>query len=144
METTYKTLAQFLASLNLTVQQLKKRTGIPIYRLRAIYKDGQFTEEEFKRLVEALGARPAISMAYASQMGNFNQNGIGNEQNITINTFVTIIMRRLGLIPKAAPTRVLPAQPVLTCTAQQRVLSQLPGSQVAPVSGGLSPIDHVF
>jgi hypothetical protein len=144
METTYKTLAQFLASLNLTVQQLKQRTGIPIYRLRAIYKHGQFTDEEFKKLVEALGARPAVNMAYASQIGNFNQNGIGNEQHVTINNFVTIIMRRLGLIPKAAPTHVLPAQPVLTCTAQQRVLSQLPGSRVAPVGDSLSPTNYVI
>lgn len=138
METTYKTLAHFLASFNLTEKQLKQLTGISIPRLRAIYKHGQFTEEEFKKLVEALGARPAVSMAYASQIGNFNQNGTGNEQHVTINTFVTIIMRRLGLIPGAAPTRVLPVQPALACTAQQRVLGQLPGGQVVPVSGSLS------
>lgn len=144
METTYKTLAEFLASLNLTVQQLKQRTGIPIYRLRAIYKHGQFTEEEFKKLVEALGAHPAVSMAYASQMGNFNQNGIGNEQHVTINTFVTIIMRRLGLLPKAAPTRVLPAQPVLTCTAQLRAIGRQPSSQSALVIGGLAPAELVY
>lgn len=144
METTYGTLAQFLASLNLTVQQLKRLTGIPIYRLRAIYKDGQFTEAEFKQLVEALGARPAVSMAYASQIGSFNQNGIGNEQHVTINTFVTIIMRRLGLIPSAAPTRVLSVQPVLDSTAQQRALGRLPGSQVAPIEGCLSPTNPVF
>lgn len=143
METTHKTLAHFLASLNFTEKQLKQLTGISIPRLRAIYKHGQFTEEEFKKLVEALGARPAVSMAYASQIGNFNQNGTGNEQHVTINTFVTIIMRRLGLIPKAAPTRVLPAQPALACTAQQRVLSQLPGSQVAPISSGLSPTSDI-
>lgn len=60
METIHKTLAQFLASIDMTVQELKRLTGIPIYRLRAIYKDGQFTEEEFKKLVEVLGARPAV------------------------------------------------------------------------------------
>jgi hypothetical protein len=144
MKTTYKTLVQFLTSLDLTVQELKRLTGIPIYRLRAIYKDGQFTEEEFKKLVEALGARPAVSMAYASQIGNFNQSGIGNRQHVTINTFVTIIMRRLELIPITARLRVLPTQPVLASIAQQRVLSRLPGSQVAPVGGSLSHTDHVF
>jgi hypothetical protein len=144
METSYKTLGQFLASLNLTVQQLKRLTGIPMYRLRAIYKNGQFTEAEFKKLVEALGARPAVNMVYASQFGSFNQNGIGNEQHVTINTFVTIIMRRLGLIPSVAPARALPAQPVLACTVQQRMLGRLPGSQVASIEGGLSPINNVF
>jgi hypothetical protein len=144
METPYKTLAQFLASLDLTEQQLKRLTGIHIYRLRDIYKNGQFTEAEFKKLVEALGARPAVSMAYASQIGSFNQNGTGNKQHVTINTFVTIIMRRLGLIPNAAPARVLPAQPVLANTAQQRALGRLPGSQVASIEGGLSPNVIVF
>jgi hypothetical protein len=141
MKTPHKTLGQFLAEINLTEQKLKQLTGIPIYRLRAIYKDGQFTEAEFKKLVEAIGVRPAVSIAYASQAGNFNQSGIGNEQHVTIN-FVTIIMQRLGLIPNATSTPMLPALPALAITMQQRVLSQLPGSQVALASDSFTSINY--
>ena len=133
MKAPYKTLSHFLAELNLTEQQLKRLTGIPIYRLRTIYKDGNFTDDELIKLIKALSARPAVKLVYASQIGNFNQNGIGNTQTF-ITTIVNIVMRRLA----ASQPHVLPARPVLIGSVQQQALGQMPGGQVAPINGGFA------
>ena len=145
MTSHHKTFDQFLAELNLNAQQLKRRTGIPIYRLRAIYKDGQFTTDELKKLIAALGVDAAVNMAYACQIGNFNQNGTGNSQTF-VNNIIVIVMRRLGITPGTARPRVrpTPARPALIGTVQQHALSRLPASQVAPVGDSLSPIDRVY
>lgn len=137
MKTTRETLAQFLAKLGLTEQQLKRSTGIPIYRLRAIYKDGQFTDDELIQLIKVLTARPAVELVYAAQIGNFNQNGIGNTQTI-VNNFLTIVMRRLAAIPGAVRPRVLPSKPALVGSVQQQALGRLPGGQAGLVSGEIA------
>jgi hypothetical protein len=133
MKTPYKTLGQFLAELNLTEQKLKQLTGITIPRLRAIYKAGQISDDDFIKFDKALSARRAVKLVYASQIGYINQNGIGNKQEI-VNNFITIIMRRLGAIPGFHQPRLAPFKQVLVGSVQQHALDQLPGSQVTQVN----------
>jgi hypothetical protein len=134
MTTTYKTLAKFLASINLTEQRLKSLTGIPIRRLRAIYRAGDFTDDELIKLIKALSARTAIKLAYAAQIGDFNQQGIGNTQTFITNIF-NITMRRLST-PAPAQPHVLPVTPMLATSVQQAT-GQLPGSQVTHINSSL-------
>jgi hypothetical protein len=77
-----------------------------------------------------LSARPAAELVCASQIGYINQNGIGNKQKI-VNSFITIIMRRLRTIPGFHQPRVAPFKQVLIGSVQQHALGQLPGSQTA-------------
>jgi hypothetical protein len=142
MKTPYKTLGQFLAEINLTEQKLKQLTGIPIYRLRAIYKDGKVSDDDFIKLVKALSVRPAAELVCASQIGYINQNGIGNTQKI-VNNFITIIMRRLGAIPGFHQSSAAPFKQVLVGSTQQHMLSQLPGSQVT-LNSSIAPNCHYF
>jgi hypothetical protein len=135
MKATRETLAQFLAKLGLTEQRLKLLTGILIKRLRVIFQDGNATDDEFIKLVQALSTRPAINFLCASQVGMVNQNGTGNVQTVIYNVF----MKRLASLLGPIPSRVLPAQPVLINAIQQQASSQLPGGQVTPVSGGFAP-----
>jgi hypothetical protein len=139
METTYKTLAKFLASLNLTERRLKEITGISIPRLRAIYKRGNFTDDEFMRLIKVLSIRQAVNLTYACQIGDFNQHGIGNSQTFITN-IINVVMRRLGISPDVTKPQVLPAKPVLALAVQQRALSQQPSGKATLVSGVLAPI----
>lgn len=127
-----KTLVQFLATLGLTEQKLKQLTGIPIYRLRAIYKDGKVNDDDFIKLVRALSARPAAELVCASQIGYINQNGIGNKEKI-INNSITIIMQRLGAIPGIHQPRVVPFKQILVGSVQQHALGQLPSSQMSHI-----------
>lgn len=140
METTYKTLAQFLASISLTEQELKRLTGLSIPRLRAIFKHGDVTKQEFMLLLKAMTAHQAADLVFTSQAGDFNQNGIGNEQHVNVtNNYVLIIMRRLGLIPEPAPrSNPSPVAPKPVIAVQQRVASQLPASQAARIEGVMS------
>jgi hypothetical protein len=78
-------------------------------------------------------------MVCASQIGNFNQNGIGNTQTFITNIF-NVVMRRLAAVPGATQPRVLPTQPALVGTAQQHALSQQPASQAASINRGLTPV----
>jgi hypothetical protein len=117
METTYKTLAKFLASINLTEQQLKSLTGIPIRRLRAIYKAGDFTDAELIKLIRALSGRTAIKLVHAAQIGDFNQQGIGNTQTFITNIY-NITMRRLA-IPIPVQPHALPVAPMLVSSVHQ-------------------------
>jgi hypothetical protein len=139
METTYKTLAQFLASINLTEKELKRLIGLSIPRLRAIFKHGDVTKQEFMLLLKAMTAHQAADLVFASQAGSFNQNGIGNEQHVNVtNNYVLIIMRRLGLIPGPDQPSALPVAPKPVIAVQQRVVGQFPASQVAPIKGVVS------
>lgn len=95
-------------------------------------------------LLKAMTVHQAADLVFASQTGNFNQNGIGNEQNINVtNNYVLIVMRRLGLVPSAAPAHILPTQPALANVVQQRVLGRQQGSQIAPIGDMLLSINHM-